>query len=338
MRWSSPQLVHLLWGVLALALLALVAERARRRTERALGNPVSIRALSGEAGPRARLVRAVLTLAAATVAVLGLMRPQAGFRLVTTTSQGVDAVIALDLSRSMDARDMRPDRLAAAKREALALLGALEGSRIGLVEFAGSARIVSPLSTDREGLASIVETATTRDLDRPGTDLGAALEHAARLLNRPGDRPRAIVLLSDGENLAEDPRRALDVVKRAGAKLYTIGLGTAQGTTIPVVDTTGAVRGAKRDAQGNVVITRLDERTLRSLADGGGGRYEPGDGTGRAGLRLVDPIRSGGTYEARGRTIRAYDERFPWFAAAAGLLLVAERLIPRRLIPRRRPR
>jgi Ca-activated chloride channel family protein len=338
MRWSTPVLIHLLWGVLALAMLALVAERARRRTERALGDPEALRALSGEAGLRARMVRAVLTLTAATLLVLGLMRPQAGFRLVTTTSQGVDAVIALDLSRSMDARDVRPSRLAAAKREALALLGALEGSRIGLVEFAGSARIVSPLSTDREGLASIVETASTRDLDRPGTDLGAALEHAGRLLNRPGDSPRAIVLLSDGENLAEDPRHALDVVKRAGAKLYTIGLGTAQGATIPVVDTTGAVRGAKRDAKGSVVITRMDERMLRGLADGGGGRYEAGDGTGRAALRLVDPIRSGGAYETRGRTIRAYDERFPLFAAVAGLLLIAERLVPRRLIRRRRRR
>jgi Ca-activated chloride channel family protein len=330
MRWSSPQLIHLLWGVLALALLALLAERARRGTERALGDPASLRALSGEVGPRARFWRTLLILLAAAVGVLGLMRPQAGFRLVTTTSQGVDAVVALDLSRSMDARDVRPDRLTAAKREALALLGALEGSEIGLVEFAGSARIVSPLSTDREGLESIIETATTRDLDRPGTDLGSALEHAARLLNRPGDRPRVIVLLSDGEDLTDNPRRALDVVRRSGAKLYTIGLGTAEGSTIPVVDTTGAVREVKRDAQGHVVITRMDERTLRDLAQGGGGRYEHGDGTGRAGLRLVDPIRSGGSYEAKGRTIRAYDERFPWFAAVAGLLLIAERLIPRR--------
>jgi len=330
MRWSSPELVHLLWGVLLLALLALAAERARYRTERSLGEPEALRALSGEAGSRARFWRTLLILLAAATAVLGLMRPQAGFRLVTTTSQGVDAVIALDLSRSMDARDARPDRLGAAKREALALLGALEGSQIGLVEFAGSARIVSPLSTDREGLASIIETASTRDLDRQGTDLGDALEHAARLLNRPGDRPRAIVLLSDGEDLTDNPRRALSVTKRAGAKLYTIGLGTPEGTTIPVVDTTGVVRGVKRDAQGHVVITRMDERTLRSLAEEGGGRYERGDGTGRAGLRLVDPIRSGGSYEAKGRTIRAYDERFPWFAAAAGLLLVAERLIPRR--------
>src|SRR5678815_589482 len=330
MRWSSPQLAMLFWGLLALALLWLWGDRARRRSERELGNPETLRALTSDAGSRPRLLRAILTLAAVALAVVGLMRPQAGFRLVTTTSQGVDLVLALDLSRSMDARDVRPDRLTAAKREALALLGTLEGSRIGLVEFAGSARIVSPLSTDREGLASIVETATTRDLDQPGTDLGQALERSARLLARPGEQPRAIVLFSDGENLEGDPRRALEIVKRAGAKLYAVGLGSAAGAVIPIVDSTGATHGQKRDAQGNVVVTRLDERTLRLLAEGGGGRYERGDGTGRAGLKLADPIRSGGSFEARGRTIRAYDERYPWFAAAAGLLLLGERLVPRR--------
>src|SRR5881409_3200872 len=172
MRWSSPQLVHLLWTVLVIALLVWVAERQRRRTEQSLGDPQALRTLSGEPGSRSRRWRTALWLAALTLVVLGLMRPQSGFRLVTTTARGVDAVIALDLSRSMEARDVRPDRLSAAKRDALSLLTALEGSQVGLVTFAGSAKIVSPLSTDREGLASIVETASTRDMDRPGTDLG----------------------------------------------------------------------------------------------------------------------------------------------------------------------
>ena len=104
MRWAAPQLAALLWGVLALALLWLWGSRARRRSEETLGDPRVLRALSGEAGPRSRLLRAVLTLAAVALAVVGLMRPQAGFRLVTTTSRGVDLVLALDLSRSMDAR------------------------------------------------------------------------------------------------------------------------------------------------------------------------------------------------------------------------------------------
>src|SRR5207248_6041854 len=100
MRWSSPHLAWLLWGVPALALLVFWGARARRRSERVLGEPRALRALSGESGPGARLLRAILTLAAVAAAVVGLMRPQAGFRLVTTTSQGVDLVLALDLSRS----------------------------------------------------------------------------------------------------------------------------------------------------------------------------------------------------------------------------------------------
>jgi len=275
-------------------------------------------------------LRIAFALAALALATFGIMRPQAGFRLVTTTSRGVDLVMALDLSRSMDARDTRPDRLGAAKREALSLLDALEGSQIGLVAFAGRAQVIAPLSTDREGLASLIETATTRDMDNPGTDLGAALSLSGRLLHRPGERPRAVAVFTDGENLEGDPVGALERVKGAGARLYTVGVGTPEGGTIPVVDTTGAVRGVKRDAQGGVVQTKLDEGALRELARRGGGLYERGDGTGRAALRLVDPIRSEGSYESRGRSIRAYDERFPWFAAAAGVLLIAERLVPRR--------
>jgi len=330
MRWAEPQLFHLLWIVGAIFLLALWGERRRERAEVRLGDLRAVRALTGEAGAGPRAVRTALLLVALALAAVGLARPQAGFRLVTTTSRGVDLVFALDLSRSMDARDVRPSRLDAAKHEALALLDALEGSQVGLVAFAGTAQVVSPLSTDHEGLASLIEAATTRDLDRAGSNLGAALDLSGRLLNRPGDRPRAIVLLSDGENLEGDPHLGAEVAKRAGAKLYAIGVGTGEGATIPLVDTTGAVVGVKRDAGGSVVVTRLDEAALRDLSKRAGGRYERADGTGSAALRLVDPIRSGGSYEARGRSIRAYDERYGWFAAFAGGLLLVERLVPRR--------
>ena len=330
MRWAEPELLHLLWIVAALSLVVLWAGRSRARVEARLGDPRALRVLTNEAGPLTRVSRSVLLLLALALAALGLARPQAGFRLVTATSSGVELVIALDVSRSMDARDSRPSRLSAARREALALLETLEGSQVGLIEFAGEARISSPLSTDREGLASLIETATPGDLERPGSNLGAAIELSGRLLNRPGSRPRAILLLSDGENLQGDPTAAVEMAKRSQARLYVIGLGTEQGTTIPLVDSTGAVRGTKRDAAGQVVTTRLDERTLRDIAKRGGGRYERGDGTGAAALRLSGPIRSGGSYEARGRSLRAYDERFGWLAAASGFLLLVERLLPRR--------
>lgn len=330
MRWAEPHLLQLLWGVLLLLLLFAWAERRRNALARALGAPQVLGRMTGEAGPGTRALRAGMVLMAVALAVAALARPQAGFRLTTTMSRGVDLVLAIDVSQSMAARDLKPDRLGAARREAIALLTGLEGSPAGVVEFAGDARLVSPLSTDTEGLASILETAEIGDAGRPGTDVGAAVRLAATLLRRPGDRPRAIVLVTDGENLSGDPRAGIAAARAAGARLFAIGVGTPEGAIIPLVDSTGTVTGAKHDASGRLVTTRLDERLLGDLARRGGGRYERGDGTGRAARRLIDPIRSQGEVEAHGRAVRTYDERYHWLAAAAGLLLVAERLGPRR--------
>ena len=330
MRWAEPERLNLLWLALALLLLAVWAVRQRARIESTLGDPGALRRLTGDAGGLARAVRVGLLLLAFLFAVAGLARPLAGFRLVTTAARGADVVVALDLSHSMEARDVRPDRLRAATREITTLLESLEGSSMGLVAFAGEARVVSPLSTDLEGLVSMAETARPSDLSPQGSDLGAGVSLAARLLRRPGQRPRAVVLVTDGENLSGSPDAGVGAARQAGARLFTVGIGTPQGDLIPVVDSTGAVVGQRREPSGKPVVTRLDEQLLRDLARRGGGRYERGDGSGAAALRLADAIRSGGGEEVRGRTIRAYDERFPWFAAMAGLLLLAERAVPRR--------
>lgn len=330
MRWAEPQLLQLLWLVPILLVLIALAERRRAKVERTLGDPSLLRRRAGATGAGLRWSRHLLLLLAAAVAIAGMARPQAGFRLVTTTSRGVDLVVALDLSHSMEARDVRPDRLRAAKRELLSLFSALEGSAIGVVEFAGNARVLSPLTTDTRGLESVVETAVPEDLDEPGSNLSAAARLASLLLRRPGERPRAVLLVSDGENLEGDARAAAGFARGAGGRLFTLGMGTPQGGTIPVVDSTGAVVGKRRDPEGKIVQTRLDEGLLRDLARRGGGTYERGDGTGRAALHLADAIRSEGGVEARGQTVRAYDERFAWFAAGAGLLLMLERLVPRR--------
>jgi len=330
MKWAEPERLNLLWLVPALFLLAVWAVRQRARLESTLGDPAALRRLTGEAGRVARAARMGLLLIAFLFAVAGLARPLAGFRLVETAARGADVMVALDLSHSMEARDVRPDRLRAAAREIATLLESLEGSSMGLVAFAGEARVVSPLSTDLEGLVSMVETARPSDLSPQGSDIGAGVSLAARLLRRPGQRPRAVVLVSDGENLSGNPEASVGAVRQAGARLFAIGIGTPQGDLIPVVDSTGAVVGQRREPDGKPVVTRLNEQLLRGLAQRAGGRYERGDGSGAAALRLADAIRSGGGQEVRGRSIRAYDERFPWFAAAAGLLLLAERAVPRR--------
>ena len=330
MRWADPDRFVLLWLIPVLLLAWGWSLRRRGRTESALGDPASLRALTGDPGRGARLLRGALLIGAVALAALGLARPQSGYRLVTTTSTGADVVIALDLSRSMMARDAHPDRLGAAVREVHTLLSSLEGSSVGLIGFAGTARLMSPLSTDYEGLGTIVETLGPDDIDQPGSDIGAGLALAARYLRRPTERPRAVVLITDGENLSGDARAGASEVRKAGARLFAIGIGSGSGAAIPLVDSTGAVVGERRGPDGVPVRTRLDEGLLRDLARRGGGRYEHGDGSGQAAARTADGVRSGGNQEVRGQTIRAYDERFPWFAAAAGMLLLVERAIPRR--------
>ena len=330
MRWANPELLSLLWLLPLLLVAFWWAEGRRGRLERALGEPRMLRLRAAAAGGGMRWARRAAVLAAAALAIVAMARPQAGFRLVTTTSRGVDLVVALDLSRSMDARDVRPDRLRAAKREAASLLTALEGSAIGVVGFAGEPQVLSPLSTDIDGLLSLIESAGAGDVDQGGSDLGKGIERAARLLKRPGDRPRAIVIVSDGENLSGDPRGALAAARGSGARVFAIGVGTPEGAPIPILDERGRITSQKRDPAGHVVHSRLDESLLRDLTRRGGGRYERADGTGRVALRIADAVRSDSGSETRGQTVRAYDERFGWFAAAAGLFLVAERVIPRR--------
>lgn len=329
MRWTHPQLLPLLWIVPVLALAFVLAERRRRALARALGDPGALGALAREAGPGARALRGAFLLAACALGLAGLARPQAGFRLVTTASRGVDLVVAIDVSSSMAARDARPDRMAVARREAAALIQAMEGSPIGIVAFAAEPRLLSPLSTDADGLVSLVETLEPGAVEPGGSDLGAAIRLSAQLLRRPGERPRAVVLVSDGENLEGDPRASVTAAREAGARIFAIGVGTPQGGVIPITDSLGAVVGVKRDRAGGEVVTHLDEGLMQDLVRRAGGRYVRGDGAGGGALRLLDAIRSEGEYEARGRSIRAYDERYHWLAAAAGILLLAERAVSR---------
>lgn len=330
MRWAAPEFFALFWLMPFAAALVLWMARARRRDEAALGDRDALRRRWGAPGRWNGPLRTFLFLGAVAAGIVALARPQAGLRLVSTTSTGPDVVVALDLSESMHARDAKPDRLGAARREIAVLLRSLEGSAIGFVGFAGEARVLSPLTTDLEGLRDRIDAARPEDLDEPGSNVGAGVEVAAQLIRRPGDRPRAIVLVTDGEQLDGPMTRGLAPLRASGASLVVLGVGTTEGATIPVVDTTGAVTGMKRDRSGHVVVTKLAEDALRDLARGASGRYERANGSGRAGRLAAAYARGSERGDRAGRSLRAYDERFHWFAALAALLLAAEVFVPRR--------
>lgn len=308
----------LLIGPLVVAGGWWVAQR-RSSTRRTLLGDRAADAL--DAGPVA-VARRVLLGAALLVAAAALLRPAWGETTVAVEPRGADLVVCLDVSRSMAARDMTPDRAGAALAELQALATEVAGDRLALVVFAGSARTAVPLTRDLRSVLAVAERAGPHSVPDGGTDLGAALRAAARVLGEATGDHAAVLLLTDGE---DHDGRALEVARRLGEqglRVHCLGLGTEAGSKIPVRAEDGA-ESFLVDEAGEEVLSRLDGRSLARLAEATGGVYAP---AGRAGL--VDLYRS----EVRPRVRAAFDEerrrerpeRFQWALAVAFALGILE--------------
>lgn len=279
----------------------------------------------------ARTARAGLTLAAVLLLVTALARPQFGDRVETVRREGQDVVVALDLSASMEAEDVAPNRLAAARLAVGRLIGQLDGDRIGLVAFAGEAFVQSPLTLDYAAAALFLNAMDPDLAPVPGTDLGRAIEVALDGFPAAGDRNRRLVVITDGEDHEGAIDRAVERAVDEGVEIYTVGMGSAEGVPIPDYDADGAPNGFLRDAAGNVVTTRLDDATLQRVAERTGGvYYRAASGSGAAFDRLVDELTGGEGGEIDAREVTRYEEQYQIFLGLALLLLVAEALLPER--------
>ena len=324
----------LLYAYLLLpALVALewwTAARRRRALDR-FGERGRIDRLTAAVSRGGQLTRTVLMLAAVVLLVTALARPQFGDRVDTVRREGQDVVVALDLSASMKAEDVAPNRLAAAKLAVGRLIERLDGDRIGLVAFAGEAFVQSPLTLDYAAAALFLNAMEPDLVPVPGTDLGQAIEVALDGFGEPGERSRQLVVITDGE----DHEGAIDAaVERAadeGVRVHAVGMGSTEGVPIPSFDESGAPNGFLRDDEGSVVTTRLDDVTLQRVADRtGGAYYHAAAGSGAAFDRLVEELTGGEGGEIESREVTRYEEQYQIFLGLALLLLAAEALIPER--------
>ena len=319
MNWARPELLNLLWAVPLAAGLFYAAARSRRRALAALGPLMSVRV--SERASRLHAARAVLWTAALACFAVALAQPRWGFRWQELRQEGLSLVVVLDVSRSMDAQDVSPSRLERARREVRDLAGMLAGDRVGLVLSAGGAYAQMPLTLDYAVLDALARRASTDTLRAQGSDLGAAIDKAAELLGGDGQASdQAILLISDGEDhagtLTEAAQRAAD----AGIHLYTVGVGTPDGSPIPL-----AQGGFKKDRAGQVVISRLDEDALRQLAEIGQGAYVRSvAGAGDMRAIYLEQIRGTLTAAEQGvRRDKIWTERYALFLGAGLLLLLS---------------
>ena len=256
-----------------LALLHRHAANARREQLARMASPHFVQELTASHSPARRSFKSVLLLAAFAFAGLALARPQWGSVETANAWLGEDVVFVLDCSRSMMATDVLPDRLQRAKFSILDFVRRQSHGRVGLVAFAGSAFIQCPLTFDYDAFEETLLSVDENTIPIPGTDIGRALNEAYRAMDK-ASRRKMVVLVTDGEDLEKSGVAAAKSLATNGVVVFTIGVGTPAGKEIQYANAAGQMQ-LVRDAGGQIVHSRLDEQTLREIAEATGGSYYP---------------------------------------------------------------
>ena len=326
MDWLNPTYLAALSAVPAVVLLVVWAAMSRRMAYRRLGDPELIEKLAASVSGRRRRWKGVLLVIAVTLMAMALAGPRFGTKLREVKREGVDIIFALDVSLSMQARDVAPNRLERAKNELKKLLDDLRGDRVGLVLFAGDAFIQCPLTTDYGAVRLFLDVANPQLIPTPGTDFGAALEMAltafkSQVRNADEQPTRVLVYVSDGENHVG----AIDQIRQKavdeGVVIFAAGAGELEGVPIPL-GRNRANPGYKKDREGRVVMTALDEAPLRELA--GDGAYFRIARTSSSLNKIIASLERLERTEFAREEFEEYDEKFQWPLAFACLLLIVE--------------
>jgi Ca-activated chloride channel family protein len=335
MQFARPEYLILLWGVPALAgFLAWSLWQRRRRLERLVA-PALLPAMTEDFSRAKAILRALLVVGFFSFGILALSRPQWGTRAETVRRKGVDVIIALDTSYSMNAEDVAPSRLAKARREALSLISRLRGDRVGLVSFAGSALVLCPLTLDYGAATLFLDIANTENVPEPGTSLASAIMTADSAFVARERKFKVLVIITDGEDLGGQLDDAITKAKDAGVVIYTIGVGTTEGRPIPVRDAKGDVVEYRRDPGGQVVISSLDERSLARIATETGGRYFRATTSEGELDEIYEEISSLDKKEFESKLVQNLEDRYQYPLALAMTCLVAAIWITERRRPGR---
>ena len=327
MQFGQPIALWFLAGVPVLAVMLAWAYRVRRRALERFASPPLADRLTQSVRPVARVWKTILLVAGILWAVLAWAQPRWGFEWRQVKRKGVDVFVLLDVSKSMLTEDVRPNRLAQAKFGVEDLLAKLEGDRVGLIAFAGTAFVQCPLTIDYEAFRLTLRDAEPRLIPHGGTAIGTAVRTALKGFEAGEGGDRAIVLITDGEATEGDTLAAVDEAAQAGVRIFAIGVGTADGELIPVREDGKGMEFLK-DREGKVVKSRLDEETLKQIALKTQGIYVRS----AAGDFGMDTVYEKGIAQLKRkdyeeRLQKRYFERFQWPLGIAVLLIVIEMFV-----------
>ena len=329
LNFAQAQYLFLLLLIPFFFIFYAVMLKLRKRRIRRFGDESLVKEIMPSSSVSKGWVKTVLFSVAFFFFVIGLSRPQIGAKLKEHQTKGVEIMIALDVSNSMLAQDYSPNRLERAKLSISRLVDRLRDDRIGLIVFAGNSFVQLPITTDYVSAKMFLNSISTESVPVQGTAIGEAINTAVRSFSAQSEKSRAIVIITDGENNEDDPVAAAKQAAELGVRIFTIGVGSPEGQPIPV---DGELL---RDRNGEIVVSRLDEKVLQDVAEAGNGVYV------RAGNRefglapVVERIRQMDEEEFSSVIFEEFDEQYMYFFAIALVLLVIEMLIGERKAKKR---
>jgi len=319
----------------ALALVPLVLllfwldARWRKRALAQLGDGSVVEALMPLYSPARRRWKRAFQVIAIGCIIIGIANPQVGSKYEEVKRQGFELMICLDVSNSMMAEDLQPNRLERAKQAISNMVDRLKNDKIGIVVFAGDAYIQLPLTVDHSAAKLFLRSIDTDMVGTQGTAIGKAIELATASFSADTKSSKNIVVISDGEGHEDDPLAAAEEAVKLGVTVHAIGIGSVDGTPIPVYNR-GQKMGFRKDREGNTVVTKLDEVTLQKVAATGNGTYARANNS-RTGLNeLMDNLEGMKREEFGSKMFTSYEDRFQYFLAIALVFLLLEFLLPSR--------
>ena len=310
-------IVPLLWVTYALLV------RWKRKTQNSFARPELLELLSPNRSKFKPTFKIILLSLSITSLVFGLMNPKIGTQLETVKREGVDIVFAMDVSRSMLAEDIAPNRIEKSKRLVSAIVNQLASDRVGIIAYAAQAVPQLPITTDYAAAKMFLQALNTDMLSSQGTALDSAIDLAGTFFDDEDQTNRVIFLISDGEDHSEEASNAASRAAKLGIKIFTFGVGTESGAPIPL-KRNGIIESYKKDSDGEVVITKLNQNILQNIAASTGGIYQDGNNTQKVLDFVSEQLKAMDKKEFEAKKFVSFKDRFQAFLLAALIFLLID--------------
>ena len=324
-RFANPGFLYLLLLLPILLAMYIYHDYRRKSSLKRVGDKVLITRLMPEYSGIRPLIKIILLMTGIVFGTIMLARPQFGSKIEDVKKQGVEVIIALDVSNSMLAEDIQPNRLTRAKQAISRLVDDLDNDKIGLIVFAGDAYTQIPVTTDYVSAKMFLSSISPEMVPKQGTSIGAAISLGIRSFTPGEDKSKAMIIITDGENHEDDPVAAADEASKAGIIIHTIGIGSEQGVPVPVLS--GGKKDFLKDIEGNTVITKLDEEILKKTAIAARGSYVRANNSNIGLDEIYNEIKKMKKQELESTMYTEYNDQFQIFAGVFLFLLIIEFVI-----------